>query len=198
MVSIEIYMSFKKKLEQYLFKKRYIYIYTSNTSNTNKVFVLPMDKFDEALFLENIDSRLRYYLMMRKGKPEWVLFYFGSSKDIYGYSFLHIPKKTEWNDSLPTKPTEARTSASYTYPEYRGQGIRGEVINLQVGYAQKNKLKLWSVIEESNNLSLHASRKNGRPYRVNYLIKIMGRNIISILTNPFRIYLLLGDRRARR
>lgn len=191
-------MNIKKIWEEYFFKKRYIFSYSNQSEISDNIYFLSMADFDTNLLPIILDSRLNNYLEMRRGNSRWIIFYYEFDDEIYGYSFLHIPAQEEWHDSLPTMINEARTSATYVYPEYRGKGIRGKIFSEQMKYAEKYGIKLWSVIEDSNSSSLRASSKMGKSYRVNYLIKIMGRNIFSVLTDPFQVYLLLGDRREKR
>lgn len=191
-------MDIAKLWENYFFKKRYILYYIDRIVPFSNVVCVSMAECDTDSLLKLADSRLSKYLLMRKGDNAWILFYYKLDNKIYGYSFLHVPTKEEWNDSIPTMLNEARTSSSYVYPEYRGKGIRGEIANCQIKYANNNGLILWSVIEASNKASLKASLKIGSIRKNNYLFKIVGRNIISITTKPFRASILLRKKRAKR
>lgn len=191
-------MNIQKIWENYFLKKRYIFVYKDYAENSDRVTLLSMNNPDIKHLISTSDLRFSKYLSMRQGNPNWVLFYYKENDEILGYSFLHTPAKIEWNDALPTMPYSARVSSNFVYPKHRGKGIRSVIAKCQMQYSQEHNLKLWSVIEASNNASIRAASKTGFINRHNYLCKIIGVNIFSIMTNPFKVYLLLGDKRARR
>lgn len=191
-------MNIQKIWENYFLKKRYIFAYKDYAENSDRVTLLSMDNPDIKHLISTSDLRFSKYLSMRQGNPNWVLFYYKENDEIHGYGFLHIPVKEEWNDCLPTVKGQARVGSVYVYPKHRGKGIRGVIAKCQIQYSQEHNLKLWSVIEASNKASIRAASKTGFINRHNYLCKIIGVNIVSIMTNPFKVYLLLGDKRARR
>lgn len=186
-------------IEKYIFKVRSIFDFTSGSCEVSaNVQVVPMESIGHD-FLNNIyDQRLLNYLNNRMEKTSWILFLYKETEEIKGYGFLHIPGLEEWNDSLPTFSYEARSSSRFVFSESRGQGIHGQLSIAMRHYAQKHNRILWSVIENSNDASIRAAIKTGILKRKNYLIKIAGRNVISVLTNPFKFYVLYGSRRARR
>jgi GNAT superfamily N-acetyltransferase len=190
-------MILSKLWENYFLKKRYLMSYSRDPGVTDTVVCIPMPCLDVDSFLPRADERLKRYLKMRRDDPAWMFFYYQEGKDLAGYSFLHSPCNEEWNDSLPTYPGEGRISSNYVYPEHRGKGVRGEIYKRQFQYANNRKLKLWCVIEKSNASSIRAESKHGSASHTNYLVKFMGRNLASILTNPFRVYLLFGIKRSR-
>ena len=184
--------------EYYVFKKRYVMAYTKATGASVLVKSSRMDGLDISPLLDKSDSRLSRYLNSRANDPAWVFFSAWDGGELLGYSFLHIPDSEEWNDSLPTLPGEARISSTFVYPQFRGKGVRGELYAKQYQYASECGLRLWAVIERANIPSIRAASKTGGIQRINYLLKFAGRNVFSILTNPFTFYFLVGDRRARR
>lgn len=184
--------------ERYVLKKRYIMAYHAVNGSTPHVSCVPMLDLDIDALLDGADDRLASYLKMRKGDPSWVFFEYREEEERMGYSFLHVPAQEEWNDSLPTRPGEARISSSFVYPEFRGRGIRGEMFKKQYQYSAENGLKLWAVIEKSNYASIKAASKTGNIERENYLVKIVGKNVISILTSPLSIDLLVEEKASRR
>jgi GNAT superfamily N-acetyltransferase len=192
-------VSLNNLLEHYLFKRRYVFRYDLTLFEEDEnVSFFSMTDNKVIDILRNSDVHLSTLLKQRLSNPAWVFFYYHKKNEIYGYSFLHIPKKEEWNDSLPTMPGEARLGSNYVYPQYRGRKIRGSICRQQINYAKKNNLDLWCVIERSNTASLRAESKYCSIKTNNFLIKFYARNVISIITNQLRIYLLLGERRARR
>lgn len=191
-------MSFFSFFESYFLKVRYVMKYEKVAEVSSCVKCYPMDQVNVDDIARVADKRLASYLTLRRDNKAWVFFEYLESGARLGYGFLHTPQQTEWNDSLPTKAGEARISSTFVYPENRGRGIRSEICNAQSKYAADNCLKLWSVIERSNKSSIKAATKTGYVKRKNYLIKFLGRNVISIIIQPFEVYLLLGSRRARR
>lgn len=200
MVFIREYkITMKNILQNYFFKVRRIMQYSTLISPANDKVIsvsLTDDSLDELLKIS--DSKLSSILEMRRNDPSWVAFLYKPNNDILGYSFLHIPDSIEWNDSLPTLPGEARISSAFVLPKFRGKGIRGLIFQQQCNYALKRNLRLWSVIESTNQSSLKAAGKTGEIRCDNYLIKFLGRNILSIVSKPFSIYLIVGERRVRR
>lgn len=193
--------SFKRFVERFFIKKRYIISYNvDSVLSESSVLFSPMVDFDVDAFLlkHDVGERLEGLLRKRKQKISWIFFWLEVDGEVVGYSFLHVPDDEEWNDSLPTKPGEARISSNYVFSKYRGQGVRGEILDQQLNYARTNSFRAWSVVERANKLSLKAEKKRGFVSRENYLIKFLGRNIFSIVNNPFAAAFLIGSRRARR
>lgn len=190
-------MSFSAFFEHFIFKKRSIFEYRKSVSGNDSVSCQSMVSLDVDALLPKVDERLAHYLRIRRGMSQWIFFSIWDDECLNGYSFLHVPDFEEWNDSLPTRPGEARVSSNFVYPEYRGRGVRAELFAKQYEYAQSNGLKLWAVVEDRNLPSLQAEKKIGFVSRKNYLIKVLGRNAFSVLTNPLEIYPLLGARRGR-
>src|SRR5690554_3036204 len=184
--------------EHYAFKKRYIMEYHAVNGFTPHVSCRSMLDLDVDALLDGADERLASYLKKRRGDPSWLFFEYHEKEKRMGYSFLHVPAQEEWNDSLPTRPGEARIGSSFVYPEFRGRGVRGEMFKKQYQYSTENGLKLWAVIDKSNVSSIKAASKTGNIERENYLVKILGRNVISILTSPLSIDFLIKEKASRR
>lgn len=189
-----------KVIEKYAFKKRYILRYDSLEGPSSNIEVVEMSdpRIEDVFKLCKPSEKLHEHISRRKGNDAWVAFFFLRDGCILGYSFLHVPTEIEWNDSLPTLAYEARVSNQFVYPEYRGRGVVNAILRAQSQFAKQESRMLWAVIEKSNFSSMKAGLRAGRIVRKNYLVKLVGRNVISILTNPFRVYLLTGWRRARR
>lgn len=191
-------MNIKSIFEKYLFKVRNIIHYDGHVGLPESIKIVEMSEMDKDLATAFDDDKLKNYIIKRLGDPAWVLFLYEVQKKVVGYGFGHVPLKVEWNDSLPTYADSLRICSLFVCPEYRGQGIIGSINMAQIQYAKINKKKPWSVIESSNLPSMKAALKHGSAVRKNYLLKFLGRNLVSILTNPFKIYILLGNRRATR
>lgn len=189
-------------IEKYLLKKRYIFYYdlynkVGNNIIINNIINLSLNQ-DIPKDLQFSD-RLISYIKKREGKESWRLFLYIEGNKVLGYSFLHVPLYTEWNDSLPTYRDEARESSTYVEASARGRGIRGYLLASQKQYCLEKNKKMWCVIESINSASIKSTKKSGViSIEKNYLIKLMGRNIFSILTKSFKLFLLLGDKRASR
>lgn len=190
-------MNFHSLLEDYVLKKRNIMRYHAPSERPAHVLVMPMRAFDISS-LKTSDEKLLSHLKKRQGDSAWVFFFCNDGLNTLGYGFLHAPRQEEWNDSLPTLPGEARISSTFVYPDFRGRGVRAEIFKAQYFYAQENNLTLWSVIEERNVSSMRAASKTGYVGRENYLLKFFGRNVLSVLTNPFQVFLMYPSRRVRR
>lgn len=185
-------------IEKYFFKVRNLIKYFPQPDDTHDVGVVRLDGIEEAFIAGITDKKLHDYLRRREKDPSWVLFFCKQDNCLMGYAFLHIPTEIEWNDSLPTLAYEARVSNQFVYPEYRGRGVVNTILCAQAQYAEKENRVLWAVIEKSNLSSMRAGLRAGRVVRKNYLVKLVGRNVISMLTNPLKIYFLTGWRRAKR
>lgn len=192
-------MKIKKFIENRLFKIRHIYKYQlMKYPDDINVKYLSMEKPEVDDIIKIAQPDLISYINKRRGSPNWILFYYIQGSSILGYSFLHTPIKEEWNDSLPTRPGEARLGSNFVYPEYRGRRIRGSICKQQINYAYKTNLKLWSVIEKSNTASIAAENSYSKVWSQNYLIKLLGKNAVTIISNPLEAHILLGHKNERR
>lgn len=189
-------------IEKYILKKRYIFYYDLNNISKNNSLTNVIDlSLTQTSILSDfvISERLNAYIQKRKGMDTWRLFLYIENYQILGYSFLHTPLSTEWNDSLPTYNNEARESSTYVESVARGRGIRGILLASQKKYCSEQNKKMWCVIEAVNEASIKSTKKSGVKYiEKNYLLKFFGRNIFSILTNTLSFFLLWGEKRATR
>lgn len=195
-------MPLSKIVIKYIFKKRIIYFYTLQYQEdvSCKVLNINLSNVSNEFFTKiNHSERLTSLLNKRMGNANWEIFIYLENNIVKGYSFLHFPENLEWHDSLPTRNDEARTVSSFVEPSFRGMGIRGELLKSQKNFCLIKKKKLWCVIEDINESSIKSTKKSGIILtRKNYLLKFLGRNIFSILKNPFKVFLLLGKKRAKR
>ena len=186
-------------IERYLFKVRYIYEYRNvKSGNSGQVQSYSLENVPGKLLNIAISERLRRFIEKRSDCQSWRLFVFEEQSRIVGYSFIHAPVCVEWNDSLPTHPLTARLSSDYVEQEFRGKGIRGKILSDQFEYCRQEGLYLWSAIERTNASAIRATEKaGGVRVSTNYLVKVIGRNVLSICTKPFEVYVLVGKRRSR-
>jgi GNAT superfamily N-acetyltransferase len=187
-------------IEKYLFKERHVFSYTlAKASDDGGVLVSTPRQYLDRIGEVKAIGRLPRLCEARQHSDSWVLFVCEENNEVLGYSFLHIPSRTEWNDSLPTHPGEARASSSFVDPAKRGLGIRGRLMQAQRDYCLHNDKHMWAVIEKRNQSSNRSTSKNGGQLKTkNFLLKCLGHNVASIVLEPARVYLLLGSRRARR
>ena len=98
-----------------------------------------------------------------------------------------------WHDKIYVEPNSVLGLDAFTLPEYRGKNafpflksiaIRNTVLEGNYDY-------FYSVVESSNKASIRANEKLGLTVAgYNYLIKLYGRNILSIihLNNKWEIH----------
>jgi len=107
------------------------------------------------------------------------------NNDLVGIGFILIPKKNKvWYDNVPVHPGEARLIGDFVLPEHRGKGIGSCINSERITWIKRDlKAKIISVIVESHRISaIKAQQKFLNSTGTNYLLKIMGRNIFSIIT----------------
>lgn len=186
-------------LDRWLLKTRYIYNYPiKKESITHSIQTFDLINSLPAHLLEIATDRLKHYIKIRSNSPNWIIFLCVKNNEIIGYSFLHTPSSIEWNDSLPTLSGEARESSTYVEPTHRGKGIRSMLLAAQVNYCNQQNKTMWAVIEKSNSSSIKSTERFGAiRIRTNYLIKIIGRNFLSILSGPLSFYLIDKSKRQR-
>lgn len=195
-------MSLLRIVNNYIFKKRIVCFYALEYSKdiSPNVLNFNLSELNNDFFVKsNYSERFTSLINKRMNGTGWQIFIYLENNIIKGYSFLHLPENIEWHDSLPTRNDEARTVSSFVEPEFRGIGIRGELLKSQKNFCLEHKKKLWCVIEGTNTSSIRATQKSGiEKVRMNYLVKFVGRNIFSILTNTLSIFFLCGEKRATR
>jgi len=191
-------MNLAKLWENHVFKKRYLISYSKNPCATDIVDCAPMSSLDIEPLLPGLDETLKKYLNMRQNSSAWIFFSYQVNGKLAGYSFLHVPVTDEWNDALPTHNGSARVASVFVNEKHRGRRIAEKLLSAMSKYGYDNSLSIWAVVEASNSSSLKLFLRNGYIMKKNYLIKIWKRNVFSILTHPFKIYFLLGDKRAKR
>ena len=192
-------MNVSSLIARYIFKVRNIYEYSPSTSKTTTA----VDSYTVSQFRAQVPShlasaRLNRLLKDRQPSAAWTLFCAWEGGVLKGYSFLHAPSKIEWHDSLPTFRGQARESSTYVEPQFRGANVRGLLLLAQRDYCEKQQLRFWAVIEKANEASIKSTLRNsGTKTRANYLVKLAGTNVTSVLTDPLRVYILVGRRRKR-
>lgn len=187
-------------LERYFLKTRYIYAYTSPpTKHTADVdWCTPSDFLAWKPGLA-VSTRLCRLLKARVNGDSWKVFFLIEGDTLKGYSFLHCPSRTEWNDCLPTAVGQARESSTFVELPFRRTGIRGQLLNAQRRYCSERSLSMWCVIEKANIASCRSTTQgHGVRIRRNYLLKLCGVNIASVVTPPLEVHFVLGHKGMHR
>lgn len=109
---------------------------------------------------------------------------------IVGLSFYYVNFKDISENTIHEAFTKVDT-------EFRGRRIIHDIY-LAIFNAVDTHRTVWNVIESSNKSSLKSALRLGFINQTNYLVKFLGKNIISITTKPFRFYFLTKIRRASR
>lgn len=105
------------------------------------------------------------------------------SQQTIGFSWLIIPdEKPIWYDSLWIPPGEARMADIYVEPQWRSKGIgRGFRVPQMIDIRSNKTVNIVSaVVEARNEPSLRIHRIAFSVKYPNYLIKIWGKNVLSI------------------
>ena len=103
------------------------------------------------------------------------------------YWAVRSSSKPLWHDKLKVEPHTALLFNAHVFPEYRRQGLYSLLLAAahNVLFQSFGVERALTIVECSNQASLQANRKFGlRVFANNYLIKLAGRNIISILEGP--------------
>lgn len=189
-------------VERWLLKQRYVVEYPAEAEGHGHAVVdcSPAD-LSSALTGVELPERLTRLAGQRvDSADEFPLFVaLDDHQTVLGYSFLFVPKQVSWHDCLPINAGEARSTSSWVEEEFRGQGVRGSLFAAQVARCSARGLRFTAVIERSNQSSIRSSAKSGAVvWQRNYLLKALGRNVLSVTTNPVRVYVLAGTRRSHR
>lgn len=145
-----------------------------------------------------LPAQLTAQLQQPRDHDGWWLFYIVEDGAVLGYGLLHAPQVTQWHDSLPTHPGEARLAAGFVDPELRGRRIHARLLQARADFCGRRGLVLWGVVERANRSSRQSlERAGGRPTRTNVLVKAVGANVVSVLTRPTRAHWVLRRNGAR-
>ena len=101
--------------------------------------------------------------------------------DIVGYGWLLIPDTVLWHDKILVYPDEALLFDAYVKPNYRRQGVYGQLHATRRSIGLDNAERVITVVESRNNASLSANISFGmKKLSTNYLVKFFGINFLSI------------------
>ncbi|WP_135829677.1 GNAT family N-acetyltransferase [Halorussus halobius] len=135
--------------------------------------------------VENIESRLG---------TQGCFLYLATDGDILiGYYWSIIPQEPVSHDSFFISPGEALLFNAYVRPQFRRQGIYTQLLAKAHNHVliNSNAYMSYTIVEDRNKPSLRANNEFGLDkYGKNYLIKLWGRNVLSIVSYPDFISIL--------
>jgi ribosomal protein S18 acetylase RimI-like enzyme len=172
-------------------KKRLIIRYFFNASQDDSlsdIYVKTMTLKDvdhTAAMHEDSSNKLEVFTR-RLESPNWIGTVAVDSRtgQAVGYQWVVFPtgNKAIWHDSLPVKKGEACSANHFVRPAYRGKGINRILTQHVVNSLKESDISsCFAVIENKNKASLKSSLSIGSKEAVNYLVKLLGRNIFSII-----------------
>ena len=174
-----------------IFKKRLIIRYFFTASQDDSL----SDIYVKRIALEDVDSIATMHedssnkvevITRRLESPNWIgtVAIDSGNGQVVGYQWAVFPTEntTIWHDSLPVKPGEACSANHFVRPAYRGRGINRILTKYMVNSLKESNItSCFAVIENKNKASLKSSLRFGSKEAANYLVKLLGRNIFSIV-----------------
>lgn len=155
-----------------------LYIFKSKTDIEDSCEVKTIVSFIENKIGKHATS-------LRINNPYWICFLVAKSKPFVpaGIGWLVCPpNKPYWYDNLHSNFDECRFANDYVVPEYRGKHIAQYINQERLDYAFNSGFNSVSVIVEAyRKPAVHNQKKVSRLVGKNYLIKLFGINIISVL-----------------
>jgi GNAT superfamily N-acetyltransferase len=180
-------------IEKYFFKVRNVYI--TNMSNKDRLkpverkpsiyvdfFDLKRDDLIDTLFniYENREIAKKY---SARDNKIWKLIIAYYNKEPIGAFWILEPAQSVFYDSIEINKNQLLFCSVYVKPIYRGKGIYNQMHNKAFEYWEKNcqEKEVITIVEKSNVASNRSNQKYGLEILGrNYLIKFMGKNIVSI------------------
>ena len=183
--------------ENYFFKKRIFFVADKNTSLPESILCNPYFRVevikcvDDLSLKADVNNLIKHDLMdkfvKRLENPSFTL-YLALNKDnseIAGYFWTaEANEEPIWHDKIYVEPNSVLGLDAFTLPEYRGKGAFPFLKSVAIKHTvlQTRSRSLYPIVESSNKASIRANEKLGlRIAGENYLIKLFGRNIFSII-----------------
>lgn len=145
--------------------------------NVHKVALLHSDyERKKGLYLERLRNR------------SWlgILAIDRETREIIGHQWAVFPEKKDsvWHDCLPIKKGSAYSADAYIVPEYRGRRLHAYMKRELIARLVKMGIQsCYAVVENMNERSFRSNSRTGRILARNVLIKLFGRNILSIVVS---------------
>ena len=191
-------MNLNRFLEEYFLKKRYVFSVAENDVDFSDVHQLPgnlrieffdfqsIAKKDFNNLLKQIvpESLLDRYTGRYDQNEYWELLVAYSGERPVGCNWiLHIPHNNFLFDSFVHHIESILLGNFFVIEEFRGRGINKFLVKKALTYIFENhkSKKPVFIVERSNKSSIKSSEGIGaKIYGVNYLVKFLKRNIISV------------------
>jgi len=191
-------MKLKRFFEEYFIKKRYIFSVTESDVDFSDTDCLPenltIDFYNiQSVTKENFhdllkqivpDNLLERYASRYENNENWKLLvaYYGE-KPIGCNWILNIPADNFLFDSFVHSTQNILLGNFFVIEAFRGKGINKLLVKKALTYIfenHKNKIPVF-IVERSNISSIKSSKGIGaKIIGVNYLVKFLKRNIISV------------------
>ncbi len=191
-------MKLNRFFEEYFLKKRYVFSVAESNVDFSDIYQLPEDlriefyniksatkeKFHDLLKQIVPENLVDRYTSRYEQNENWELLvaYFGE-KPVGCNWILHIPHNNFLFDSFVHNSENILLGNFFVIEEFRGRGINKFLVKKALSYIFKNhksKIPVF-IVERSNKSSIKSSKGVGtKIYGVNYLVKFLKRNIISV------------------
>lgn len=184
-------------VENYFFKKRLFFVADGTTrlprtmlDNPHfraEIVVSREDLVSMADRLDSVRNGLAEKFAKRLEDPSLTL-YLALNRDdagIAGYFWTaEANDEPIWHDKIYIEPGTALGLNAFTLPEYRGKGafplLNAAAIRRTV--LEGDARTLYLIVEDSNHASIRANEKLGlKRAGENYLVKVFGENVLSII-----------------
>jgi len=198
-------------IEKYLFKSRNVYI----TNSENKNLLRPVAKnpdirisfhdlkdpdLKEILFAiyENKAISERY---SQRSEHFWKLLLAWYNETPVGAFWILEPSEEVFYDSVAVSEEQLLFCSVYVNREYRGKGIYNQMHNVAFEYWEENcpEREVITIVEKYNEASNRSNQKYGLKISgKNYLIKFLGKNIISVyvVNKKVKLWFLIGRKKV--
>jgi hypothetical protein len=212
----EMISDIKKLIENKFFKKRYITVIDKedfhrlhkpqknehisckieNASDTKYIEDLIVNICDDADVLKSIKKILINF-------DNYVLISAGYKGEAAGCIVILIPSEPIIYDSCKYTSDQVHFAQLYVNNKYRRKGISSHLryTAFEYWYTHYPERTVIGIIERSNDASFQGARKMNYQFGgINYLIKIFGKNIISITncTGKWELLMLFRGKKIKR
>lgn len=178
-----IFVVLKRYINKNWFKIRNIYSFKCDQRNPFTFISVEGFAYD----VEKKDSILGEFFVFRMSEKN-------SGKTI-SLTNIAINSKYDslWHDNYSISNNTGLVYGSYVVPEFRGRGFYVNLLSYSLNYFKSDEelriKEIVAIVESSNYASAKSHNTAGFTIvKKNYLLKFLGRNILSIYTNPLRCY----------
>jgi len=189
--------------EKLFLKKRYVLTLSARKE------LIPYDVPDYKIVILNKQSALKSELIItsdflhvnkdfinKLDKQEWTLYVVKDeiNNELAGYYFSVAGRYI--HDNFLIDFNEALLCNAYIYPTHRKKGLYKSLIKTAHKHLyQKGFSAVFTIVEKNNNPSLNANLSAGLTiHSVNYLVKFLGINVLSLYYKNSKLNLILTGR----